>query len=400
MKYLSEVAKSYPASGIREMFKLAAQFDDVVSLTVGEPNFDTPSNINEAVKKAIDEGYTHYNPNAGLNELRQAIADQYKKYGQNYTADNVMVTCGGMQAIHISLMATINPGDEVLIPDPCFSNYVGQVMLVGGKAVSVPLYEENEFRIQALDIEKAITPRTKAILLNSPSNPLGSVLTKEDIIEIAEVVKKHDLIVYSDEVYDRIIYDNEPYYSIAELPEMRERTLIINSLSKAYAMTGWRLGFVVGDEKIISSMPKMQEGLISCVPTFIQRAAIEAITGPQEAVEEMLEQYRRRRDILIDGINRISGFKCLKSPGSFYAFVNIKAFGKSSMEFAKELIEEARVVTVPGSAFGEHGEGYLRLVFAASEEDLNEALRRIKNHVHSKYVQSEDLMLRRKEEIA
>lgn len=386
MKYLSKIARDYPASGIRRMFDLAAQYDNVIKLTVGEPNFDTPKNINEAAKRAIDEGYTHYNPNAGIQELREAIADYYKKYSEEYTYENVMITVGGMEAVMLSLITTINPGDEVIIPDPGFSNYVGQVMLAGAKPVAVPLYEENDFKIKAEDIEKAITPKTKAILLNSPSNPLGSVLDKEDIIEIAKIVDKYDLIVYSDEVYDRIIYDDMEYFSIAQISEIRDRVLIINSLSKSFAMTGWRLGYIVGSKEIISNMPKLQEGIVSCVPTFIQKAALEAITGPQDAVEEMLRHYKRRRDILIDGLNNIPGISCMKSPGSFYAFANIKSFGKSSMEFAEELIRGAKVVAVPGSAFGSMGEGYIRFIFAASDENLKEAVRRIDEYVRKNYV--------------
>lgn len=356
MKYLSDIAKKYPASGIRKMFDLASKYDDLINLTVGEPNFDTPKNIIEAAKVALDEGYTHYNPNAGIKELREAIANHYKKYSDEYTYENVMVTVGGMEAIMLSLITTINPGDEVIIPNPCFANYEGQIMMVGAKPVSVPLLEENNFKIKAGDIEKAITPKTKAILLNSPSNPLGSVLEKEDIIEIAEVVKKHDLIVYSDEVYDRIIYDDVEYFSMAQIPEVRDRVLVINSLSKSFAMTGWRIGYAIGNKKIIGNMPKLQEGIASCVPTFIQKAAVEAITGTQDTVEEMLGHYKRRRDILIDGLNDIPGISCIKSPGSFYAFANIKAFGKSSMEFAEELIKGAKVLVVPGSAFGTMGE--------------------------------------------
>ncbi|MDX9917131.1 MAG: pyridoxal phosphate-dependent aminotransferase [Gudongella sp.] len=385
MKSLSVIANNYPASGIRKMFDLAEKYDDVIKLTVGEPNFDTPQNIKDAAKRAIDEGYTHYNPNAGLKELREAIALKYHKYSPDYNFENVMVTVGALEALTLSLITTVGPGDEVLIPDPCFPNYFGQVMLAGAKPVPVPVYEENDFNIKAEDIEKAITPQTKSIILNSPSNPLGSVLGKEEIIKIAKLVEKYDLFVYSDEVYDQLIYDGVEYFSIAEIPEVRSNVLILNSLSKSHAMTGWRIGYIVGDTKIISSMPKLQEGIVSCVSTFTQVAAIEAITGPQDAVESMLKDYARRRDILIDGLNEIPGISCRKSPGSFYAFPNIKAFGKTSQEFAEELIKEARVVVVPGSAFGSMGEGYLRLVFANSDENLHEAIQRIGDYIRRTY---------------
>ncbi|AKN29611.1 aminotransferase [Clostridium carboxidivorans P7] len=385
MNYLSNIAKNYPASGIRKMFDLAQKYDDVIKLTVGEPNFDTPVNVKEAAKKAIDEGYTHYAPNAGLPELREAIAKEYTKYSKDYTLDNVMITVGGMEAITMCLIATVNPGDEVIIPDPGFSNYVGQVMLAGAVPVGVPVFEENEFNIKSEDIEKAITPKTKAILLNSPSNPLGSVICKEEILKIAEIVKKHNLIVYSDEVYDKLIFDGIEYFSIAQVPEVKDQVLVINSFSKAYAMTGWRIGYIVGNKDIISNMPKLQEGLVSCVSTFTQRAALEAYTGNQEAVKQMHADYLRRRDILIDGLNNIPGITCKKSPGSFYAFANIKALGISSEQFAIDLVKNARVVVVPGSAFGSMGEGYFRTVFANSDENLIEAVRRIDEYVTKTY---------------
>ena len=385
MGHLSKIALNYPASGIRRMFDLAAKYDDAIKLTLGEPNFDTPVNIKQAAKKAIDDGYTHYNPNAGLLELREVVADYYKKYSKQYSFDNVMVTVGALEALTLSLITTVDPGDEVIVPDPCFPNYIGQIMLAGAIPVSVPVYEENDFKIRARDIKRAVTPRTKGIVLNSPSNPLGSVLDRAEIERIAQVAEEHDLLVYSDECYERLLYDGQEYFSMAQLPQALKRVLVINSLSKTYAMTGWRIGFVVGSQEIISNMPKIQEGIVSCVSTFTQKAAIEALTGPQTAVDDMVANYRRRRDILIDGLNGIPGFKCNKSPGSFYAFANIKEFRKTSMEFAEELIRGARVVTVPGSAFGKMGEGYLRLVFANSDENLNEAVRRIAIYIKETY---------------
>lgn len=385
MNYLSEIAKKYPASGIRRMFDLASKYDDLINLTLGEPDFDTPQNIIEAAKLAMEEGYTHYSPNAGIQELKEAIAKNYKKYSNEYSYKNVMITVGGMEAIFLSLIATINPGDEVIIPNPCFPNYEGQIMMVGGKAVSVPLHEDNKFKIRAEDIEKAITSKTKAILLNYPSNPLGAALREKDYVEIVEIVKKYNLLILSDEVYDQIVYDDNEYCSIAKIPEIRDNALIINSLSKTYAMTGWRIGYIVGNEEIINNMPKLQEGIVSCVPTFIQKAAVEAISKSQDSAKEMLEHYRRRRDILIDGLNSIPGISCIKSAGSFYAFANIKAFKKSSTDFAEEIMKEARVLTVPGSAFGTMGEGYLRLVFAASDEELIEAVKRIDEYVKANY---------------
>lgn len=384
MKYLSKMIMNYPASGIRKMFDLAEKYDDVIKLTVGEPNFDTPINIKEAAKRSIDEGYTHYSPNAGIKELREVIADYYKKYSNEYTFENVMITVGGLEALTLSLFATVDPGDEVIIPDPGFPNYEGQIIMTGAKAVAVPVYEENNFKIRAEDIEKAITPKTKAIVLNSPSNPMGSVLDRRDVEAIAEVVEKYDLLVYSDEVYDRIIYDDYKHFSMAQISEIRDRVIVINSLSKAYAMTGWRLGYILANKETVSNMSKLQEGIVSCVPTFIQKAGVEAFSGSQGSVDKMIKDYTRRRDILIDGLNNISEITCKKSPGSFYAFANIKAFGKTSMEFAEELVREARVVAVPGSAFGKMGEGYMRFVFANSDENLKEAVRRINKFINKK----------------
>ena len=328
MGRLSKIALNYPASGIRRMFDLAAKYDDAISLTLGEPNFDTPINIKQAAKKAIDDGYTHYNPNAGILELRKVIAENYRKYSPTFSFENVMITVGALEAFTLSLMTTVDPGDEIIVPDPCFPNYIGQIMLVGAIPVSVPVYEENDFKIRAQDIRKALTPKTRGIVLNSPSNPMGSVIDRAEIERIAEVAEERDLLVYSDECYEKLLYDGHEHFSMAQIPEVAKRVLLINSLSKTYAMTGWRIGFVLGSQDIISNMPKIQEGIVSCVSTFTQIAAIEALTGPQTAVENMVKNYLRRRDILIDGLNNIPGFKCKKSPGSFYAFSQYKGVWK------------------------------------------------------------------------
>ncbi len=382
---LSQRAMNYPASGIRKMFDLAIQYPDAVKLTVGEPNFDTPAYIKEAAKKAIDEGQTHYAPNAGMFELRQAIAEKYHHYWDGYTMDHVMISVGAMEGLTLSMMLLLDPGDEILVPDPCFPNYFGQACLAGATAVPVPTYEAYDYRIQAADIERAITPRTKALLLNSPCNPTGAVLTKEDILAIAEVVKKHDLWVLSDEPYDSIIYDGVEPFSIAQLPEVRDRVFVLNSFSKSYAMTGWRVGYLLAPEaSYVKKMAQLQEGIASCVSTFSQVAAAEALKRT-DCVDQMVADYTRRRDILVDGLNAIPGITCKKPAGSFYAFPNIKAFGKTSQAFAEELLEHAGVVVIPGSAFGDMGEGYLRLVFANSDENLKEAVRRIGAYVAKAY---------------
>ena len=386
MTFLSKTANNYPASGIRYMFDLAAQYDDLINLSVGEPNFKTPQHIKEAGKKAIDEDYTHYVSNAGIVELRQSIVDKYKRELRlEYTAENVMIGIGGMEAITLTLITMIDSGDEAIVTNPCYPNYLGEIMIVGGKVVSVPIYEKNEFKLQPEDLEKAITSKTKVIILNSPSNPVGAVLDKKDIEALAEVVNKYNLIVISDEVYEKIIFGGQTHFSMAQVPEVKDKIVIINSFSKTYAMTGWRIGYAIGKKEIISQMPKLQEGLTSCVSSFIQRAALAAINGPQAVVEKMVADYSRRRDILIDGLNTMPGIQCMKSPGSFYAFPNIKSFGKTSFDFAVELLKEAGIVGVPGSAFGSMGEGYLRFSFANSDENLKEAVNRITEHIKKKY---------------
>ncbi|MEE3362288.1 MAG: pyridoxal phosphate-dependent aminotransferase [Anaerovoracaceae bacterium] len=380
---LSKLSQNYPASGIRKMFDIAAKYDDVIKLTVGEPNFDTPEFIKDAAKNALDEGFVHYAPNAGIDELREALANKYHKYCRDYTKDNVIISCGALEGMTLTFLALLDPGDEILVPDPCFPNYYGQAMIVGAKAVPVPTYEKNGFRLQAEDVEKAITPKTKAIVLNSPCNPTGAVMTEEDVRAVAKLAAERDLWLFSDEPYDALVYDGVRPFSVGQIDEVRDRTVIFNSFSKTYAMTGWRLGFAILPDGYAPRFAQLQEGVLSCVSTFSQVAAVNALRS-EECVGEMLKDYTRRRDILVDGINAIPGFRCDKPKGSFYAFPNIEAFGMTSQELAEDLVEKARVVVVPGSAFGECGEGHLRLVFANSDENLKEAVRRIADYV-SKY---------------
>ena len=272
---LSNLAKTYPASGIRKMFDLAAGYDDVIALTLGEPNFETPAYIKEAAKKALDENYTHYAPNAGLPVLREAIAKRYQKsHWAGYKAENVIVTVGALEGLTLGMLALLNPGDEILVPDPGFANYYGQAKIVGAVPVPVPAHEENGFNMTAADIEKCITPKTKAIIVNSPCNPTGAVMSEADVRAIAEVVKKHNLWVFSDEPYDAIVYDGVKAFSMAEIDEVRDHVVILNSFSKTYAMTGWRVGFLLmSDPNYIKEMAKLNEGLVSCVSSFSQVAA-------------------------------------------------------------------------------------------------------------------------------
>lgn len=383
--HLSKLAEAYPQSGIRKMFDFAASYDNIIALTLGEPNFNTPEYIKDAAKRALDDNFTHYAPNSGMQVLKEAIANRYCKYWKDYKADNVVITIGALEGLTLAMLGLLDPGDEVLVPDPGFPNYYGQAMIAGAKAIPVPTYEENEWNMRPDDIENAITPRTKAIIINSPCNPTGAVMSEEDINSLAEVVKRHDLWVFSDEPYDQIVYDDIETYSMAQIDDVRDKVVILNSFSKTYAMTGWRVGyFLMSNPEYVPYMAKINEGLVSCVPSFIQVAAAEALKS-NNSVFSMLEDYKRRRNILVDGINTIPGFSASKPKGSFYLFVDIKSFRKSSQEFAEELIRGAQVICVPGNAFGNCGEGYLRMVFANSDESLKEAVRRIYEYVKKTY---------------
>ncbi len=382
----SQRVSDFPRSGIRKMSALALSMDNVISLCIGEPDLETPSHIIEAGVQALRAGFTHYAPSGGLWELREAVAKRYKnEMSIDYGPENVIITTGTTQGLFHSFVGILNPGDEVIIPDPYYPNYLGQFHLAGAKVVTVPVTEENGFRLQAEDIERAVTPKTRALLINSPNNPTGALLEEDDLLKIAQVVKKHDLTVISDEVYDSIIYDGRTYCSIAQIPGMKERVIIHNGFSKTYAMTGWRLGYIVAPSEYIEQSIYLQESLISCAPTFPQKAAIAALEGPQDCVKEMLNIYSRRRTIVIDGLNDIPGVSCYPTAGAFYAFPNIRSFGKSSEEFAVDLLKKGKVATVPGSYFGDNGEGYLRLSFAASDEDLTEGIHRFKRYVMENY---------------
>ena len=382
-QYISELSKSYPTSGIRAMFDLAADHPGAINLCNGEPNFETPEHIKESGINAIKAGMTKYGTEPGLPAMRQAVADKYtREFKNQYDMSNVMITIGGVEGILLSLMTILNPGDEVIIPDPTYTCYLGQVMALGGVPVRVPLYEEHGFRLQAEDLEKAITPKTKAVIISYPSNPLGAVLSREDGEKLARVIEKHDLLVISDEVYEKILFDGREHFSLSMIDSIRDKVLVVNSLSKTYAMTGWRLGYVVGtDKEIMSHMFKMQQAVASCLPMFIMQAGADAINGPQDCVEEMRQHYQRRRDLLVNGLNDIPGMKCFKTEGSFCTFINIKEFGVTSWEFSKDLLINAGVMTVAGSAFGKMGEGYLRMCFANSDENITEAISRLKKYL-------------------
>lgn len=381
--YISDLCNTYPVSGIRKMFDLAAGKTDLINLCNGEPNFDTPENIKQAAIRDIAADDTRYAPEGGLPAFRKAVADKYvRQFGKPFTEQNIMAAAGGVEGVILSFMTILNPGDEVIIPDPAYTCYEGQARLVGAKVVRVPLREEYGFKLQPEDLEAAITPRTRIVLLNYPSNPVGAVLTPEAGATLAEVIVRHDLIVISDEVYENILFDGRQHYSIAQAPGMEQRTLIVNSLSKTYAMTGWRVGYVVSSNlEIMTRMVKMQQALISCLPGFVMAAGAEAISGSQAAVEEMSRQYAHRRNLMYSLLSEVPGFKVFKTEGSFCVFINIKDYHIDSFEFCKELLENARVMTVPGTAFGSQGQGYIRMCFANSDENIIEGCKRIKEYL-------------------
>ena len=381
MMQMSKSALTMPTSGIRAMTVLAAKYDNVLSFGLGEPDFPTPQNIINAGRNALDEGWTKYVANQGIAPLLSALAEKMRKYnGMEYvTEENLHITFGAGQALLLTMETILEPGDEVIVPTPCFPNYFGYIHMAGGTSVIVPTCEENGFRVTAEEIKAKITTRTKAIILNSPCNPTGAVLTEADIRQIAAVAVEHNLIVISDEPYEAIIYDGQKNFSIGSSPEMKDLVITINSFSKSYAMTGWRIGYVAAPVEVRKQMTLLQESMGSSVTAACQIAACEAITGSQESVEGMRSQYERRRDILVEGLNQVQGFSCIKPGGAFYVFPNVKSFGISSQDLAVKILDQVQVLTTPGSAFGDSGEGYLRFSYASSEETIREGLTRLKH---------------------
>lgn len=379
----SERTLAIKSSGIRRLFDLAQRTPGVISLGIGEPDQDTPVHVKEAAKKALDEGYTHYTPNAGFPDLREALAEKLRlDNGIDAAPDEVIVTGGGgTGALMLSALCLINPGDEVLLPDPGFVVYEAVVLMAGGKPVYVPLKEEDGFRMLPSEVEKRITSKTKCIIVNTPSNPTGGVLEEEDLKGIADLAVKHDLYVISDEVYEKLVYDGHRHLSIASLPRMKERTVTVNSFSKTYAMTGWRIGYAAAPKELIDQMVKLQQFTMVHAPAVSQRAALAALKGPQDFVKEMAEEYDKRRRFIVDRLNSIEGLSCLRPKGAFYVFLNIKKLGMRSEEVAMALLERAKVVTVPGVAFGPGGEGYLRISYSRPIDQLEEACSRIEKAI-------------------
>ncbi len=356
---------------------LEAQGRDVVHLEIGEPDFDTPANVIEAGCDALRGGWTHYGPAAGLPELRQAIADYVNRSrGTSFGPEHVVVTPGGKPIMFFVILALLEAGDEAIYPDPGFPIYGSMINFVGAKAVPIPLREEKEFGLDVDELAGLITPRTRLLILNSPANPTGGVLERADLEAIARLAVEHDLIVLADEIYSEILYEGE-HVSIATMPGMPERTIVLDGFSKTYAMTGWRLGYGLMPEELAGQVSKLMVNSVSCTAAAVQRAGLEALTGPQDEVRAMVEAFRRRRDLVVDGLNRIPGISCLCPKGAFYVFPNITGTGMASKAFADRLLDEHGVAALSGTAFGGHGEGYLRLSYANSEENLLKALERI-----------------------
>ena len=361
--------------------ELEAQGKSVIHLEIGEPDFDTPPNIVEAGIRALQEGWTHYGPSHGLPELREAIAaDVSRSRGVDVSPADVLVTPGAKPIIFFSIMALCNPGDEVLVPDPGFPIYESMVNYVGAKPVSVPLLPENGFSVDLDHFESLLSDRTKLLILNSPNNPTGGIIPRADIERIAELVRERKIFVLTDEVYQKILYEDE-HFSILSVDGMVDQTILLDGFSKTYAMTGWRMGYSVAPRWLTDAMAQLQTNSTSCTASFIQRAGIEALTGPQDSVKAMEQEFWRRRDQLVDDLNDIEGVSCQSPGGAFYVFPQVEGFSKSAEELATELLNEAGVAVLGGTAFGPHGKGSFRLSFANSRENLREAARRMKEYL-------------------
>lgn len=376
-KYVNKTVSAIPPSGIRRFFDIAAEMEDAVSLGVGEPDFVTPWHIRDEGIYSLEKGRTHYTSNAGLKELRAEIGN-YMKRRFNLSYDGIsqaIVTVGGSEAIDLFLRTVLEPGDEVLIPEPCFVCYKPITELAGGVPVPVRTRAENLFRLSPEDIEAAVTEKTKVLVLPYPNNPTGAIMERRDLEAVAEMVKKHDLLVLSDEIYAELTYGAK-HISIAEIDGMYDRTVIVSGFSKAYAMTGWRLGYAVGNEYIIKLMTKVHQYAIMSAPTTAQYAAIEALKNGDSDIEYMRDEYDRRRRIIVDGFNKM-GLECFEPKGAFYVFPSIRKTGMASMDFCEKLLYSERVAVVPGNAFGDSGEGFVRCSYAYSVEKINIALERI-----------------------
>lgn len=380
---LADRTKLVPASEIRKMYNMARGRANILDLTVGQPDFDTPQFIKDAGKKALDDGYTKYTHNAGLIEVREALAKKAKRENgiDADPAKEVICTAGGMGSLLLANLALVNPGDEVLYPDPGFVSHYAHIMLTGGIPVPVQQKRENGFAMKAEDIERLITSKTKLLVINYPNNPTGGVISNSELRKIADLAIKKDILVLADEAYEKFRYVSEKPLFIGSLPGMKERTITLFSFSKSYAMTGWRIGFAIGPEEVIAAMTRMQEHILSMPTAISQKAAEAAVNGPQDCVEQMLSAFRKRRDLITKGLQSIQGMRVDPPAGAFYVFPDVSAYKTKSYDLAVKLLEDTGVVTVHGSGFGKYGEGYLRLCYAVSTETIEEALRRLDTYL-------------------
>jgi len=381
----SQRSRKLGLSGIREIYEKAQKIPDVIRLEFGEPDFDTPENIKAAAVRAISNGKTKYTSSAGVPELRTAIAVKLaRENGMSYdSAKEVVVTAGATSAINLAFLSVSDIGDEIMVPDPGWATYSHAVHIVGANPIPYPLRESSGYSFERDSVEKLVTPRTKAILINTPSNPTGAILSRSNVKEIAEFAIERNLFVISDEVYEKFLYDDggatrHEHVSIASLPEMKERTVTVNAFSKTYAMTGWRLGYAAAAEPISAAMAKINAAESSCVSTIAQYAALEALTGPQDSIREMISAFAKRREVLVRGLNELPGFSCPMPHGAFYAFPNIRGTGQNSHSLAMQIVEKGHVAVVPGSSFGAQAEYNIRLAYANSLENIRQALERIR----------------------
>ena len=375
---LSSRSRQYAFSGVRAVFEKALQYKDTINFGIGEPGFATGRNVIDAAYAAMNNGATKYVSNAGLQPLREAIVAKYRReQGIECAPANVHVFNGATHALLMAMLCTMDPGDEILIPCPYYAAYIGMADVACVGIVDVPVYEKDRFHVKAENLEKCLTPKTKAILINSPSNPLGSVTPAEDLKQIAEFAVAHDLWVIADEPYEALLYDGAKHVCLGSFPGMAERTVICNSVSKTYAMAGFRIGYCVAPEEMCMQMTRVQSSMISSVAAPMQYAALEALTGPQDYVAEMVAEYDKRRKIMVEGLNRLRGFSCLAPEGAFYTFPNVTETGMNDRDLAFYLLEKTGVVTVPGSAFGKYGEGYLRVSYCTETEKIVEGLDRM-----------------------
>lgn len=378
MSFLSEKSKGTPSSVIREFVGLSYKYDQVLSFGFGQPDFVTPRHILDAASASIQRGETFYAPNTGILPLREAISNSYAKRGLSYSPDEILVGSGAISVLLLAATAVLDIGDEMIISDPCYASYDSLAIQLGAVPVRVRVTEENGFMFDPEDVRAAITDKTKVLLLNSPSNPTGGVATRENLEALAKLCIEKDIYVITDEIYRELLWTDEPYVSIAEFPGMRERTMIIDGFSKTYAMTGLRLGYAVGPREVIVKMTQLLENVLSSVFTAVQWAGVAALTESQDCVKEMMDLYRHRRKLLLEGINDIDGISCKDPKGAFYLFANIQSTGLDSRTFATKLLEQEKMLVIPGVGFGPGGEGFVRFCYATNDENINEGIQRLR----------------------